>query len=105
MLDLALHEIKEEPDDNRQRDEKAEGSSDAGGPEFDTVVFRRVSGGKVIGGSGKTATDETFRPGLFAVQPIQNTARFFLALASRTAGILAYASLLAFTHDLPASSK
>jgi hypothetical protein len=59
----------------------------------------------VICGAGKTATDEAVRSDLFALQPIQNTARFFLALASRTAGILANASLLAFTHDLPASPK
>jgi hypothetical protein len=104
MLNLALHEIEKEPADNRQRDDEAESAPNARSPEFDWIILWCVAGGEMIGGARKPTPHNALGTNLFTLQPIKNTLRLVLTLASRTAA-LAYTRLLAFTHDLPALKK
>src|SRR5690606_18378209 len=98
---LALHEIENEPDDDRQRDEEAEPAPDTRGPKLDRIIFGSVGGGQMMRSAGKPAPHDAFGTGLLAFEPVENTPGLFLTLASRPAAF-PYARLLALAHALPA---
>ncbi len=101
ILYLALHEIGNEPDDDRQRYEKAKPAPDTGGPEFDCVVFRRTGSGKMLRRTEKPTPHDAFGTDMLTLQPLKDAPGLFLALTPGSAA-LPYARLLALTHTLPA---
>ncbi|OYR31085.1 hypothetical protein CES86_1532 [Brucella lupini] len=96
-----MHEIENEPDDDRQRDEEAEPAPDPRSPKLDGIIFGGVSGSQMMRSAGKSAPHDAFGTGLLAFESVENTPGLFLTLASWPAAF-PYARLLALAHALPA---